>query len=77
MKTIDQEIDEIVYASDNGAGYGGGNEQERELNKRIQVLMHRQNLTIKQKDTYIAGFNLILAFANIALLVYQVFFIGT
>ncbi len=75
MKNIDEELNEIVYASDRGVGFGGGIEQERELNKRVQVLMHRQNLEIKKKDTYIATFNVILAFFNIALLVYQIFFV--
>ncbi len=74
MKSIEKEIDDIVYASDKGIGFGGGIEQERELNKRIQVLMHRQNLEVKRKDTYIAAFNVVLAFVNIALLTYQVFF---
>jgi len=74
MKSIDEEIDEIIYASDKGIGFGGGIEQERELSKRIQVLMHRQNLEVKRKDTYIAAFNVVLAFVNIALLTYQVFF---
>ena len=75
MKSIDEEIDEIVYASDRGAGFGGGIEQEREQDKRVQVLMHRQNLSVKKKDTYIAAFNVVLAFVNIGLLVYQVFFV--
>lgn len=28
MSKIDEELDDIVYASDRGAGYGGGIEQE-------------------------------------------------
>jgi hypothetical protein len=75
MKDIDNELDEIIYASERGVGFGGGVDQEREMNKRIQVLMHRQNLEIKKKDTYIAVFNVVLAFINIALVVYQVFFV--
>lgn len=75
MKTIDEEIDQIVYASDRGSGFGGGIEQERELNKRVQVLVHRQNLSVKKKDTYIAAFNVVLAFANIGPLACQIFFI--
>jgi len=73
---IDEELDRIVYASETGGGLGGGAEQDRELTKRVHVLMHRQNLAVKKQDTYIAAFNVVLAFANIALVVYQIFFLN-
>jgi hypothetical protein len=75
MEDSDKELNEIIYASNNGVGYGGGHDQEIEINRRVQVLMHRQNLEVKRKDTYIAAFNVFLAVVNISLVIYQLFFI--
>ena len=74
MSKVDSELDELIYTVERGGGYGGGEGQQEELDRRAQVLMHRQNLNVKKADTYLAIFNVVIATANISLLAYQVFY---
>lgn len=76
IKELDEEINNIIYASERGAGFGGGTGQEEELDRRVQALQRRQGLVIEKRNSWLTLVNVVVAILNLALLAYQVFFIG-
>ncbi len=75
-KKLDEEIDSIIYASERGGGFGGGAGQEEELDRRVQALQRRQGLIIEKRNSWLTLINVLVAILNLALLAYQIFFIG-
>jgi len=72
-KSIDEQLNELTSIYENGGGYGAP-EAERELERKIDLLKHRQTNAINKKNSRIAVINVILVVINVAILIYQVFF---
>ena len=72
-KLIDQELDELTSIYERGGGFGSP-EGERELERRIDLLKHRQIQAISKKNSRIAILNVLLVAINIGILLFQVFF---
>lgn len=72
-KSIDEELDELTTVYRRGDGFGTPG-VEQELERRIDVLKHKQTHLLNQKSNRIAAINILLTAMNIAILIYQVFF---
>lgn len=72
-KSIDKELDDLTSVYQRGDGFGIP-EAERELERRIDFLKHKQAHALNKKNNRIAALNLMLTALNIAILIYQIFF---
>jgi hypothetical protein len=72
-KDLDAELNKLVSFYESGAGYGSP-EGELEHQRKFQLLMHRQNLRVKQFNSKLTLANIVLTVVNISIIVYQVFF---
>jgi hypothetical protein len=72
-KTIEQELEELISFVDNGGGFGGP-DAEAQHERKIQLLMHKQLQAVNKRNSNIALANLGIAFLNIGVLIFQIFF---
>lgn len=72
-KTIEQELEELVSFHENGGGFGDP-DAKSEHERKIQLLMHKQLQEVNKRNSNMAIANVVIAFVNIGILVYQVFF---
>lgn len=72
-KSINEELEELTTIYQRGGGFGDP-DAERELDRRIDFLKHKQIQAISRSNNRIAVLNIILVFINIGILIYQVFF---
>jgi len=72
-KDLDSELNKLATFYESGAGYGSP-EGELEHQRKFQLLMHRQNLKVKQFNSKLTFANIFLTSVNIGILIYQVFF---
>ena len=71
-KSIDQQLEELTTVFERG--YGMDPEAERELQRKIDLLKHRQIQAVSRRNSQVAIFNALLTALNIGILIYQVFF---
>ncbi len=72
-KSIEKELEELTTIYERGGGLGAP-EAERELERRIDFLKHKQIQVISKSNIRIAILNVLLVAINVGVLVYQVVF---
>jgi len=71
-KDINKESEKMASIYESGGGFGNPNAKE-EHDRKIQLLMHKQNLEISKRNFIISIILAIVAILNIGVLIYQVF----
>ncbi len=72
-KKIEQELEELVSVYKDGGGFGDP-DAKAEHERKFQLLMHKQILTVKKRNSQMALANVAIMVVNIGILIYQVFF---
>ena len=72
-KSIEEELEELTTIYERGGGLGAP-EAERELERRIDFLKHKQIQAISKSNTRISILNVLLVAINVGVLVFQVAF---
>ncbi len=73
QKNIEKELEKFVSIYENGGGFGDP-EAKAEHERKFQLLMHKQLTAVNNRNSNITIINVLIAFVNIGVLIYQVFF---
>ncbi|MBT6046127.1 MAG: hypothetical protein HOG49_04820 [Candidatus Scalindua sp.] len=72
-KNIEKELEKFVSVYESGGGFGDP-EAKAEHERKFQLLMHKQLTVVNNRNSNITIINVLIAFVNIGILIYQVFF---
>ena len=73
-RRIEKELEELVSIHEDGGGFGDP-DAKAEHKRKIELLKHKQIQEVSKSNNRIALFNIVIAVINVAILVYQVFYV--
>ena len=72
-KSIDEQLEELTSIYERGGGFGSPG-AERELERKIDLLKHKQIQAVNKRNSHIAVLNVVILVINLGVFIYQVFF---
>ncbi len=72
-KSIDEQLEELTTIYERGGGFGSPG-AERELERKIDLLKHKQIQAVNKRNSHMVVLNVIVMIINLGVFIYQVFF---